>query len=67
MVTGSKERNSIVKMGRENSYVLHLKQGRYHIIINSYYLLNIYYVPDTVLISRFSCLILTIAVLVRVG
>lgn len=63
LVPGSKGRNSTGKteMG------MHLKQGRYHIIINSNYLLNIYYVPDTVLTNKLPCLILTIAVSVREG
>lgn len=52
-------------MGREKS--TYLKQDRYHIIINSCYLLNIYYVPDTVLINKLFYLTLIIAVLVRVG
>lgn len=40
LVTEKRGRNSIGKMGRGKS--MYLKQGSYHMIINSYYLLNIH-------------------------
>lgn len=65
MVTGSRGRTSIGKTERDRS--AYLKWGRYHITINSCYSLNTYYISDMVVINQSSCLVLTIAVLVRVG